>query len=201
MHAYVDTKTNTYHRIYCDCVKHIKPSNLIEMRENIASFYTLGYKPCECCSPLLKQFKKEEKDIRLFCLNNAIHIKFVDESLIIDTFYSSWKLIYAIRTGGTLVLYHENNQIYNKYNSVKGNIIKEYHNQKVEYNSIMDYLKYIVAHDEYKSDKSTSYKKYNKTSRTKRYLRNRAKMKDYARKTNRVLNIIEELEAQNVAAE
>ena len=39
MHAYIDMKSRTYHRIDCKCVKDIKPKYFVQMRENIADYY------------------------------------------------------------------------------------------------------------------------------------------------------------------
>lgn len=201
MHAYVDMKTRTYHRVDCLCVKHIQPRYFMEMRENIANYYKLGYKPCPVCAPLITQFKKEEKEIKLFCMEHSIKWKIVDESLLIDTYYSSWKIIFAIRTGGDLILYHENNQQYSRYNQVKGNIIKQYHIQDdVASVTIMGYLNYIVAHDKFRETKNTKYKHYNLHSRTNRFLYRRSKKKDRRRCVNRVYNILEEIEAEKMAS-
>ena len=201
MHAYIDEKTKIYHRIDCKCVENINPRYFKEMRENIVDYYKLGYKPCPICSPLIKQFKKEEKEIKLFCMEHSIKYKIIDESLLIDTYYSSWKIIFAIRTGGDLILYHENNQQYNRYNQVNGNIIKTYHIQNdISSTTIIGYLQYIINHDRFRETKNTKYKHYNLNSRTKRFLYRRAKKKDRRICVNRVYNILEELEAEKMAS-
>lgn len=197
MHTVVDTRTNTYHRINCDCINYIPEEYREEKRLKIFDYYLEGYKPCEKCSDLLRLFKQEEKDIKEFCFEHAINYKLRDESLLIDTYFSSWKIIFAYRSGQGLVLYHENNQAYYLCQTVKGDVIKQYHYQfDAHSDTILGYLKYIVEHDKWRQLKNTNYKRTGRNTRTKRYLYKRAVKKDKKRTTARVYNLLEELQAK-----
>lgn len=197
MHAYVDMKNKIYHRKGCNCIKNINSLYYTEMNEDINKYYAFGLKPCEHCCPFIRQFEKEEQDIKLFCLNNSAKYKILGESLLIDTYYSSWKILYS--DNGDLKLYHENNQQYNRYNQINGTIIKQYHDQSdISSITIMGYLNYIIAHDKFRETKNTKYKHYNLNSRTKRFLYKRSKKKDTKRSINRIYNILEELEVEKM---
>ena len=199
MHVYVDMKNKIYHRKGCNCIKDINLLYYIEMDEDLSKYYAFGLKPCKQCSPFIDQFKKEEQEIKLFCLNNSIIYKIMGESLLINTYYSSWKILY--NENGDLKLYHENNQKYNRYNQVDGNIIKEYHDQyDVASVTIIGYLNYIIKHDKFRETNNTKYKRYNLNSKTKRFLYKRQKKKDVKRMSNRVYNILEELEPEKMAS-
>lgn len=199
MHACVDMKHKIYHREGCSCIKDINLLYYTEMNEDVSKYYAFGLKPCKYCSPFIEQFEKEEQEIKLFCLNNSIKYKVMGEALLIDTYYSSWKILYD--ENNNLKLYHENNQKYNRYNQIDGTIIKEYHDQyDVSSVNIIGYLKYIIKHDKFRETNNTKYKHYNLNSKTKRFLYKRQKKKDVKRMCNRVYNILEELEAEKMAS-
>lgn len=197
MHTIIDAKTKTYHRIDCDCIKDIKPEDRIEKRLTIFEYYLQGYKPCEKCSELVRLYKQEEKEIKQFCFENAMSCKMRDESLIIDTYFSSWKIIFSFRSGSGLLLYHENNQAYYTCQTINGQVMKKYHYQyDIHSDTIMGYLHYIVEHDKWRQENNVRYKKIGKNTRTKRYLYRRNDKKNRRRSTARVYNLLEELQAK-----
>lgn len=197
MHAIIDKKTKTYHRIDCDCIKDIDEKDRVELNLTIFEYYLQGYKPCEKCSELVKRYKQEEKDIKQFCFENAMTCRLRDESLLIDTYFSSWKIIFTFRSTSGLLLYHENNQAYYTCQTVNGDIIKKYHYQyDIHSDTIMGYLKYIVEHDKWRQYNNTRYKRVGKSTRTKRYLYKKNAKKNKMRTTTRVYNLLEELQAK-----
>lgn len=193
----IDTKNKVYHRSECSCLRKVSKKNQEEKNMNIFDFYVQGFKPCSVCSPLLRQYEIEKDEIRKFCVANGLSYRIRDESLLIDTYVSSWKIIYTLKNRRWLRLYHENTQLYYKCNSVNGEIIKSYHNQESAHSStILGYLKYIVEHDNYKYKNSTRYKKMNKNTKTKKYLYDRAKKRDEKARVLRVCNVIEQLQQE-----
>lgn len=191
---YVDMDTRIYHRKNCKCLD--SEHNIMEAKSSIPMLYTSGYFACEECSPLLKQYYKEEKDLKIYAVEHGLKMELRDESLYIDTFISSWKIIYTLRYPFRFKLLHENTQLYCKCKVINGNIIKEYHDQEVHYDNLMRYLEYIVNHDEYKNNRINSYRKKKRKTKTDRFLYNRSKNRNIIEGTRRVYNLIDELEAK-----
>lgn len=192
----INKKEKIYHRLDCECCNSIDYGDRIYINDSLFRMYEKGYKPCPICSPLLKQYELEKEEIHKFVLEKGIRIRFRDECLLIDTHISSWKIIKGFHGTKSLILYHENEQLYCKCYNKKGEIIKKYHNQGCHYKTIMEYLRYIVNHDEYKDKFNNKYRKTKKSNRTKKYLYKRAQTKNINIGTKRVLNLLEEIETQ-----
>lgn len=194
----VDKKTNIYHRPQCGCLTKVEETNQLPTSQNIFVMYTLGYTPCKICSPLIRRYEMEKKEIKSFCLEHGISMKVRDETILIDTHVSSWKIIYVQKNRKYLRLYHENTQLYFKCKQVNGEIIKQYHNQTDAHSStILGYLEYIYEHDQFRDKEKNKYKHQNKNTRTQKYLYRRSKRRDINRSSRRVYNLLDELQAQN----
>lgn len=200
MNYIIDPETKIYHRTNCECIKKYKPTESIY--DTIPSLYYKGYTPCPICSPLVRMYEKEKKDLKIFALENGLTMELRDESLYIDTFLASWKIIHTQKYPYRLKLFHENTQFYSKCKIVEGNIIKQYHDQEVHYDTLMKYLQYIVNHDTYRDHENNSYrKKKRKKSKTEKFLYRRSKNRNISKGARRVYNIIDELEAKREAKE
>lgn len=192
MYYIVDKSTKTYHRCECERVNHIKYVGHIN--KTIPELYLLGYTPCEECSPLVRKYKQEERQIRSFAMENGLKIELRDETLYVDSFLSSWKIIHTSR----FKLFHENTQSYNKCEIERGNVKKKYHNQECYYPTIMDNLEYIVRHDKYRDTANNAYRKRKKKSKTDRWLYKRSTKRYLNKSVRRVQNLITELEAKEL---
>lgn len=195
----IDTDTNIYHRYDCNCLN--KCEHTTTTHSSIPGMYLKGYLPCEECSPMLAQYEAEKKESKEYAMEHGLQIEFRDESVYIDSFISSWKIIYTQRFPQKMKLLHENTQSYYKCRVVNGNIIKQYHDQEVHYSSILMYLEYIVEHDAYKNSENNAYRKKKKKTRTDRYLYNRSKRRNVSKGVRRVCNLIDELEAKRTLEE
>lgn len=197
MEFYVDRKTNTYHRGSCECMK--KLINPRSISTSSFSMYKLGYTPCRKCTPMYKYYDEHRDAIGKIALENGLKLRLRDESLLVDSPLSSWKIICIVTNTGEVMfkLYHENTQQYRNCDIVNGEVMKKYHDQETWYKTIEEQLKYIIKHDTYRTERNRKYKKSNnRTTKTGRYLYNRSKNRDISMSSRRVYNLIEELEIQ-----
>lgn len=140
------SKTNDekiVHWCGCHYVKHIKKVNRAVF-ETLEEAHKLGYRLCNCCAPIAKYYRKECKAIETFCQSEGLSCRLYDGTLKIQSPYSSWKII----TSGQkhqLFLYHKNELKYIKKG--QNSICPGYHSQKTREETVIGYLKYIIAHD------------------------------------------------------
>lgn len=198
MDFYVDKDTNIYHRADCDCLKNVPNKKILTTSS--FNMYRLGYTPCRKCAPIYKYYDEHREAIGRIALENGLSLRLRDESLLIESQLSSWKLVCKPAYSGDglrFKLYHENTQQYRNCDIVHGEIMKKYHDQEVHYKSIEENLEYIVQHDNYRKERNSRYKKTgSRTSKTGRYLYNRSKNRDINISTRRVYNLIEQLEVE-----
>lgn len=191
----IDIDTNIYHREDCECIRHIH--NTKPFSAGTFNMYRLGYKPCKKCSPLLRYYYNNKESIGMVALENGLKIRLRDESLLVDSHLSSWKIVYRNSDKGDMFkLYHENFQYYKDCDVVSGEIMKKYHDQEVMYTTIEETLSYIARHDAYKTAQHNRYRKAKRTNRTSRYLYNRSKNRNIEMSAKRVCNLIDELAIQ-----
>jgi hypothetical protein len=129
--------------------------------------------------------QSHESEINSFCKDNAFRCLLEDESLRVNTAYSQWKVY--IGSDGRYVLYHKNTQ----------GKITDYHLQKEGMGSLMEVLKYVDHHNQYRLDNPLPKGMYKSEPKkgTKRYkteLRKAAAAKR-RKDINRVLNLIDSL--------
>lgn len=121
-------------------------------------------------APIVRYYRTEESEIEKFCMEHYITCFLSGKSLVIETPASLWKII----TNGQrnlIFLYHRNDSRSDDYEEPDA-LVPHYHAQSCRRSTIMGYLEYIVAHDEYR-DKNPAErpKKKKKTPRkgTRRY--------------------------------
>lgn len=128
----------------CHYVRKIKKDNL-EKFNTIEEARNAGYRVCNCCAPIAGHVRKEKKAIEDFCRKEGLSFHMHDGVLIICSPRSKWKII----TNGSkkkLFLYHKNENKYIKSKSM----ITGYHSQAIRKDCIVEYLKYIIQHDEWR---------------------------------------------------
>lgn len=99
-------------------------------------------------APIYKYYKKEEQEIEKFCAENFISCFLDDRVLVVQTPISLWKII----TNGHkhyMFLYHRNDPR-TDYEDQSQALVPYYHSQSCRRNTIIEYLKYIVAHDDFR---------------------------------------------------
>lgn len=190
----LDKKTNTYHRPNCKCITH----DMVEIDRGFTSLYYNGFKACKECSLLLREYEKDKAILRSYALEHGLRVDIRGEVIYIDSFLSSWKIIYNQYVLGAcpMILYHENTQSYYMMKKNKGNIIKSYHQQDCRYKTLLEYYQYIAHHDAYKDRINNRYRKANKKTKTDKFLYYRSKYRNIDKSVRRVENLIEELEVK-----
>lgn len=189
-------KQKVYHVDTCGHVKHMTEGNRI-------LFYTeqeakeAGFRACNCCSKMARQYRKEKKAIADICSKNNISVKLYNGELHIDTCIESWKIIITERKR-CLVLLHANKGIYRLKKTENGMVVHDYHLQKnIHATTIVKYLKYILKHDDWlvSGGRENHYKSIQRNSRKNRNKYNAGKKKAKRQAVLRVCNMIERLES------
>ncbi len=167
----------------------------IERFETLPEAYEQGYRLCRHCNPLLKYYKDEMEQILDFCQKNGLSVYPADKSIIVTSTQSKWKI--SLNKHNKIVLYHKNTfkAVWDQFSEIPG-----YHLQgDVKKESVVEYLKYIIDHDRYRTINPLDIHK-KKTSAppkkgTKRYKSNQRKLKYYERRKaiRSVLDIIDSL--------
>lgn len=106
-----------------------------------------GYNFCLYCSPLMKCYRKEKRELEEYCEQHDIELKvnYNNETLDIILPKSKWKVLYNV-DDRNLVLYHKNEVLgYDPSSPFTG-----YHDQHIQKAKIISILKYAVKHDEYR---------------------------------------------------
>lgn len=189
-------KEKVYHMDTCGHVKQMTD-------ENKLFFYTeqevkeAGFRACNDCSKMARQYKKEKKAIQDICSKNNISVELYDGEIHVDTCIESWKIV---TTGKKqrLILFHANKGIYRLKKTAKGRVLHDYHLQKdVHSKTIAKYLRYIIKHDEWlvSGARENQYKSIKRNSKKNRNKYNAEKKKAKKQAVFRVCNMIERLEA------
>lgn len=135
------------HLSNCRFVKQIK-------KKNRAYFQTIedaradGFRLCNCCAPIARRLRKEGKNIEELCRTQGLSVYLHDGVLIICApHHSKWKLITAGEKN-KLALYHKNTIL--EMRGMPESAIPGYHSQAIHKETVIDYLKYIISHDEWR---------------------------------------------------
>lgn len=96
------------------------------------------YKPCKCCNPVTKGKRVRTHAITTFCKENGIELDLIGNKLYIRSALDKWVL--HVNTEGKMELLHKNTW---------GNK-KDYHVQDYKVSNLMNVLKYIKHHDNYR---------------------------------------------------
>ena len=188
-------------------------------KENRRSFSSIeearahGYHLCSCCAPIAQKYRKERKKIKEFCRMNDLTCKLQDGALHVISRHDCWRII-VNGHNKNIFLYHKNTDRRERNNPYH-NFVPGYHSQPSHSSTILGYLEYIVAHDQYRdqhpctekviniSDKNVikdtgkSYPGYRRIKGTKRYRKEQARKKRQARRAAiiRVYALLDELAA------
>lgn len=164
-----ESSNMVYHRPECRYVRKIRKKNWIQMSWEDAEWK--GYHPCKCCGGIQFLYKMEKESLERYAKQFHIDLDFKDRKIYVRTDEGCWKMIYKIRDQRFILLHR---------NYVKGRIaLKDaervpFHRQwdVPEAGSIMKYLKYIKAHDEFKRNAPADYRRLPQdTKRQKLYYR------------------------------
>ena len=163
-------------------------SKMIE-KQNIGYFSTLeeaqaaGYRVCNRCAPIRRFIRGEEKAINEYCQQNGMLYYLEDGCIIVKTPHSAWKIIIVGKSRKHIFLYHRNTHNSNEKSTVPG-----YHCQSVRKNTVLEYMEYIVAHEEYRYKKPLAPKKQSVTpppqKGTKRWRKEQKHLQHVQRKEN-----------------
>lgn len=134
-----------FHDERCGYVKCIREKNKVYFRTRQEALDN-GYNFCFCCSPLMKQFRKEERTLGHVCDENDLEMKvnYNNETLDVTSKVSKWKITYD-EAQSELVLYHKN--------CYQGNVpcqFTGYHPQHVRRKDFYSMFSYIVKHDAFR---------------------------------------------------
>ena len=184
--------TKIYHHNWCRYEKRIRDCNKVyyplekEVREK-------GYKACNCCSEMSKQYREEKKEIDNFINKNDMTVRLDDNQLYIDTKEASWKIV-VDSLEKRYVLYHENRVPFRNCIQKDGTIRRPYHLQgDVTANTIMEYIRYIHAHDKWKASTYDRYKQMPRDTKKQKKAYYKEKRKARKKAILRVCNLIEKL--------
>ena len=165
-------------------------------------FYTVeegekaGYHSCKYCSAIGRHYRKEATKIKQFCEENKIFLQHKSREIHVQTPLSHWKIVWNGKNG-RIFLYHKN--VFRRFMEEKEEV-PGYHRQPVTKNSIYDYLKYIVIHDNWIFHHGNGEENKPKESyhgiRRKKYISQVRRMKKKERRSSirRVYNLLEQLE-------
>lgn len=189
-----ESSSRVYHRPECRYAGKIYKRNRIKMKWEDAEWK--GYRPCKCCDGIDFLYKIEKEKIEKYAEQFNMSVDFKDRKIYVRTDVGCWKIIYKIRDQRFILMHR---------NYVNGRIELEdaekvpFHRQgdMPESGSIMKYLKYIKAHDEFKHSAPNDYRKLpQNTARQKLYYRTAKKRaeKSSAKRLDALFCLIEKQE-------
>ena len=106
-----------------------------------------GYRPCRCCCPSVqRKFAREKRKIEAFSQRNGLFVFSAEDGIHVISKLDTWRIV---RTYGKACfdLYHRNTQV--RAGDTKS-AVPGFHMQKVYRDSILGYLQFIRAHDDYR---------------------------------------------------
>jgi len=187
-------KKFTIHNSNCPHCKTIKSDNL-ETIESLEEFNIHDCHFCLECFGLIDLYEHEKAQLEKIQLTNRINIHYEDEQIYIKSLLSQW--IIFIDFNDNLKLYHKNsNKKHNEDSEIYG-----YHNQNVQFNTLEEYMNYIIEHDEYRRkhpDSHTYYARKPKryTQAYKQFEKHKKASKNHRAAVN-TMNIIDRLIAES----
>lgn len=138
------------HKSHCKVIQRISKEN----RRSIGSIekaQELGYRFCLCCSSMAKRYRKEKNEAESFCNENQMNIRIKDEVIHVISRHDCWRII-ENGNNKKIFLYHKNTES-RRYKEKYQNLVPGFHWQKFKAENIMEYLKYIKEHDDYRDVK------------------------------------------------
>ncbi len=186
------------HEIDCRYVKMIPEKNRKYFRK-LQEATKEGYKQCKYCS-YIRRYMKQEEDALKYGRKNGLFYFFNAQDGCLDVISKTgkWKIIVNGQKH-QMWLYHKNTS-----GSTMGDpLVPGYHYQRVRYDSLMEYMKYLVDHDRYReSNPLYSYQKHSTNRKgTKNWKKNQRREKEIRRKQGirYVYAILENMAQGNLA--
>ncbi len=186
----IRSRSKVVYKCNCHYYKNMDP-------DLIGSFITLddaraaGYHICKHCAPMGRYYTKEYYKLKEFAKKNTVAIDYADGEIVVQTPYSNWKIIVNGKKHD-IFLYHKNT-LHGKYG--RPSIVPGYHSQAVRRGTLMEYLDYIVLHDEYRMTHPISQGKQPRTLPKSKKKRKQALIREKKRErylqAMRVLALIE----------
>lgn len=188
------------HTGQCRYVKN-EGHEMTESFEILADAFTKGYRLCKCCNPIANQYRQEEDAIVDYCRENGMAFYFRHQNFKVTSTISKWIVI--VTPTGKTALYHRNTKT---LKNEAPSAVAGYHDQRVSFDTIMEYLEYIKSHDHYRNihPEHISVKRAEKApprKGTKRWRNAQRKLKDQERRRSirNVLNMIDSLDRNHSA--
>lgn len=157
-----------------------------------------GYRMCNCCAPIVRYMKKEQKEIEDFARKHGMKMHLYDGELHIESGVVPWKIVVNEGSKG-ISLYHGNRERYSTLEWKHGMLQHHYHRQSdITGSSILEYLNYIYKHDRWRSSQIEEYRKLPRRTKNqkKQYQKEKKKADKYA--VSRVLNLIDLIQRERM---
>lgn len=185
-----------FHHSQCTYVNRTKMENRIQFYSEKEA-RDKGYRMCNCCSHMGKQFRKEKKEIQELARKNRVKVRLYDGAVYLETDVAPWKIISAGQQH-KLFLYHGNHERYENLKKKNGMIEHHYHSQSdARGKTIVDYMNYIIRHDQWREQIKNEYRSLPKTTKRQRDYYKSQKKKARRNAIHNVYNLIEKLRVEN----
>lgn len=193
------SKSKLFHYENCRYTANILQENKIVFKDK-QDARSNGYIHCSNCSIVYKSYKQNKVNIDDFLRMNNLKMYLEDDSMYIENTFSSWKIT-TEDNSEELKLFHGNTESYYLLEKRDGHIIHNYHVQKYKGNKdILSILKYIIDHDNWKSDHViNSYKKLPTKTKNQKKAYRKAKKRAKRIEIRNLYNLIDRvsLETKN----
>ena len=118
--------------------------NHLGIFQTLAEAHAAGYRLCKICNPLVDFFHSSEDAILEICQEKGISISLRRNFISISTPRSSWRILADDNCNHTKLYHH------NDFKSKQSGPVAGYHDQHVNYATLLEYLHYIIDHDYYR---------------------------------------------------
>lgn len=196
---YIGSKSHgekIFHHSQCSYVNRTKAENKIYFRTEKEA-RDKGYRICNCCSHMGKQFRKEKKEIMDLARKNRVRVRLYDGTVYLETDTAPWKIIAAGQMH-KMFLYHGNRERYENLQKKNGMLQHHYHSQSdARGRSIVDYMNYIIRHDQWREEIKDEYRTLPQTSKKQKNYYNHRKKQARRNAIHNVHNLIEKIRVEN----
>lgn len=143
----INSHRKIVHLSNCEIIHRVPKKNRRTF-DSLEEAFEHGYHICKCCPAIAQRYRREKKAVDSFCRNNQLQFKIEDGAMHVISPHECWRIITCGKKR-KLTLYHKN-----KFEPKGENIpsiIPGYHYQAYHSDTILEYLEYIVRHDEFRS--------------------------------------------------
>lgn len=156
--VYYSEKTHRkiVHFSQCKVLKKIPEERLLCFQD-LKQAKEHGYRLCKCCPSLAREYRKDQAEIDSYCRKAGFMFKLQDDVIHIISKHDCWRLIFDAQHN-KMKLFHKNTQ-QRYFKKKKPVIINGFHVQPCHYKSVLEYLKYISSHDQYRDTYTYTEKK------------------------------------------